>query len=167
MHKSQLSNFHVLIIDDEKPILRLIYDVLASLGFRHIVAANSGRRAVELLAKQKFDFIITDWRMGDKDGIHIVDFARNSAESLHLTTPIIMLTANTEPHYVLTARDTGVNSYLIKPFSADQLVRRIRTIIEQPLPFVLSPKYRGPDRRHKTLPPPNNIDRRKPRNSSS
>jgi DNA-binding response OmpR family regulator len=162
MQKSQIANFNVLIADDEKTIQRLVYDVLSSLGFRNIVAANSGRKAIELMDMQKFDFIITDWRMGDMDGIDIVRYARQGVESKHLTTPIIMLTANTEPHYVLTARDTGVNSYLIKPFSAAQLVKRIRTVIEQPVPFVIAPKYHGPDRRHKVLPPPNNTERRTP-----
>jgi DNA-binding response OmpR family regulator len=165
MQKSQIATFNILIVDDDKPIQRLVYDVLASLGFKNIMAANNGRRAIELMEQHKFDFIITDWRMGDMDGIDIVRFARQDTDSKHLTTPIIMLTGNSEPNYVLTARDTGVNSYLIKPFSAEQLVKRIRTIIEQPVPFVLAPKYHGPDRRHKTLPPPDKIERRKPRKS--
>lgn len=162
MQKSQLSTFQILVADDEKQIQRLVYDVLASLGFRNISVANSGRRAIEFMDQYKFDFIITDWRMGDMDGIEIVNFARQASDSKHLTTPIIMLTGNTEPHYVIKARDAGANGYVLKPFSALQLVRRVRKIIEQPTPFVIAPKYHGPDRRHKNLPPPGGVERRKP-----
>jgi hypothetical protein len=161
MQYNQLANFNILVVDDEKTIQRLVCDVMRSLGFRNITSANSGSQAIAAMHSTTFDFIITDWRMGDMDGIDIVRHARQSIDSRHMTTPIIMLTGNTEPHFVLSARDAGVNSYMIKPFSSAQLVKRIRTIIEQPLPFVVAPKYHGPDRRHKTLPPPGDVERRK------
>ncbi|MDD5585882.1 MAG: response regulator [Alphaproteobacteria bacterium] len=167
MKNSQLGKLQILVVDDEKTILRLICDVLIQLGFKDAVIATSGRKAIELLAKQKFDFIITDWRMNDLDGIDLVRFVRSSPESAYPTIPIIMLTGNAEAHYVMTARNAGINAYLIKPFSASQLVRRIRQIIEQPREFVLAPAFRGPDRRHRDEPPPPDLERRKPRKKSS
>jgi DNA-binding response OmpR family regulator len=161
MASNRLQNIQVLIVDDEKTINRLVYDVLMELGFRFVTIANSGRKAIELVTKQPFDFIITDWRMGDLDGIDLIRFVRMSPESSNPRLPIILLTGNTEAHYVLTARDAGVNEYILKPFSAEQLVKRIRSIIERPRPFVEAPTYRGPERRYHDAPPPNGIDRRK------
>ena len=160
MSDNQLSLLRVLIVDDEKTIQRLVLDVLLSLGFKDITTANSGRQAIELVSNNDFDFIITDWFMADMDGIDLVRFIRKSPESCCPSMPIIMLTGNTELHDVKTAVDTGIDAYLIKPFSAAQLVQRIRRIIEHPRPFVLAPKYRGPDRRHTPRTPPGGVDRR-------
>ena len=161
MEINQLHNFKVLIVDDEKTINKLVCDVLLRLGFIDITTANSGRKAIELVKVTKFDFIISDWRMDDLDGIDLVKYLRTSPETSHLiATPIIMLTGNTEAHYVITALNAGVNGYLIKPFSAEQLVRRIRNVIEHPWPFVIAPTYRGPDRRRQNKGAPGNIERR-------
>jgi two-component system, chemotaxis family, chemotaxis protein CheY len=158
---NQLKNIKVLIVDDEKLIQRLVYDVLVELGFRLITIASSGRQAIRLASAQAFDFIISDWRMGDLDGIDLIEYLRTSPDSPNPRIPIILLTGNTEAHYVLRARDAGVNEYLIKPFAADQLVRRIRAIIEKPKGFIEAPNYRGPDRRHREEEPPYGKDRRK------
>ena len=163
MANNQLDSFRVLIVDDERMIQRLVNDVLLSLGFRNIAIASSGRQAIHMVSHQKFDFMITDWCMPDMDGIELVRFVRNAPESVHATMPIIMLTGNTEAKYVLTAMNAGINGYLIKPFSAAQLVNRIRTMIEHPRPFVMAPKYRGPDRRHADKGSPSGGDRRKKR----
>lgn len=160
---SNLQNIKVLIADDERMIQGLVYDVLKQLGFTQITIANSGRQAIELVSKFPFDFIISDWRMKDLDGIDLIRFVRTSPESPNPHIPIILLTGNTESYYVLTARDAGVNEYLIKPFTAEQLVRRIRSLIERPRGFVESPGYRGPDRRHRDAPWPKDSDRRKPK----
>lgn len=160
---SHLQSISVLIADDEKMIQRLVYDVLTQLGFRKITVASSGRQAIEQLRQQSFDFVITDWRMKDMEGIDIIRFVRTSPDSPNPRMPIIMLTGNTEAHYVFTARDAGVNEYLIKPFTADQLVRRIRSIIEKPRSFVEAPGYKGPDRRHREVDPPDGNDRRRGR----
>lgn len=160
MSVNQLGTFQVLIVDDERLINKLVGDVLQRLGFKDITVMNSGRKAIEMVRIQKFDFIISDWRMLDLDGIDLVRFIRMSPDCPHPTTPIIMLTGNTEAHYVKSALNAGINGYLIKPFSADQLVKRIRTVIEHPRPFILSPGYRGPDRRHTNKGAPNGIERR-------
>jgi len=159
--KNRLEKIKVLICDDEKLMLRLIYDVLAKLGFRSITIANSGRKAIELIKKESFDFIISDWRMNELDGIDVINFVRKSADSPCPHIPIILLTGNTEAHYVTEARDAGVNEYLIKPFTAEQLVKRIRAIIERPRAFIKSPAFRGPERRHHDAPPPDGVNKRK------
>jgi len=161
MINNQLQKISVLIVDDEKLIQRLVYDVLIKLGFRSITVANSGRRAMELVTQQKFDFVITDWRMDDLDGIDFLNFVRTAPDSPCPRIPVILLTGNTDVGDVIRARDAGVNEYIIKPFSAEQLVKRIRAVIENPRSFVEAPNYRGPERRHRAEEPPDGADRRK------
>jgi two-component system chemotaxis response regulator CheY len=163
MAPDNLSQFTILTVDDERLIQKLVHEVLTSLGFTNITVVNSGRKALEHTAKTKFDFIISDWRMEDMDGIEIVRGIRSDPKGLNYTTPVIMLTGNTEAYYVKTAISAGVNGYLLKPFSADQLVKRIRSVIEAPRDFIASKKYTGPDRRHGTQSPFDGMERRKAR----
>jgi len=161
LSKGRLEKVSILIVDDEKLIQRLVTAVLESLGFKSLVIANNGQKAIELLSTQRFDLIITDWRMPDMDGLEFINFVRHSPKSFSPRIPIIFLTGNTEVHHVLTARDAGVNEYMIKPFTAEQLVKRIRSVIEHPRSFVDAFSYRGPDRRRKDIPPYGGVDRRK------
>jgi two-component system chemotaxis response regulator CheY len=163
MPPHSLHAFNILIVDDELLIRNLVRGVLTSLGFTNVTEANSGRKALEQIASNKFDFIITDWRMDDLDGIDIVHHIRKSQTPPLCNTPIIMLTGNTEASYVKTAISAGINGYLIKPFSAEQLVKRIRAVIEAPRDFIISKNFTGPDRRHINQPPPEGMDRRKKR----
>ncbi len=66
--------------------------------------------------------------------------------------PIIMLTANSEPEYVVEARDRGVTEFLAKPFTVDSLYRRLVSVIARPRPFVNAEQYFGPDRRRRQVP---------------
>jgi two-component system, chemotaxis family, chemotaxis protein CheY len=161
MLPNNLHNFNILIVDDEPLIQKLVLGVLTSLGFSNVSVANSGRKAQALISKNKFDIIITDWRMDDLDGMDIINYVRGSKTPPFCNTPIIMLTGNTEDYYVKAAINAGVNGYLIKPFSAEQLVKRIRAVIETPRDFIISKKFTGPDRRHSDLPPPEGKERRK------
>jgi DNA-binding response OmpR family regulator len=154
MANSRLKNISVLIVDDQALIRKLVHNILTVFGFDLITIAKSGREAIDLLNQQSFDLIITDWRMGDLDGIDILRYVRNSPNSLSPNTPIIFLTGNAEFSDVSTARDAGVNEYLIKPFSASELISRIRSVIERPRSFVHAPGYRGPDRRRRMVPLP-------------
>ena len=163
MANARLKDVEILIVDDQKMIQRLVHAILTTFGFRSITVGNSGRQGIEILKRRSFDLIITDWRMGDLDGIDILRFVRNSPQSLSPNTPIIFLTGNTEYRDIAEARDAGVNEYLSKPFSAEELIGRIRSVIERPRSFIISPTYRGPDRRHATSVPPGGINRRRKR----
>lgn len=160
MSSDSLSFLQVLVVDDIQMIRTLVSDVLVSLGFKDISVASSGREAMAMVSKKKFDFIISDWQMPDLDGIDLVRFVRQIPDVQCASVPIIMLTANTEAKHVITALKNGINGYLIKPFTAEQLARRIRNAIEHPRQFVIAPTYRGPDRRYIDKGPPGGIERR-------
>jgi DNA-binding response OmpR family regulator len=161
MSFNKLHGFSILVVDDEPLIQNLVRTVLSSLGFTNVTVAGSGRKAQDLIDRNVFDIIITDWRMDDLDGIDIINFVRKSKNVPLRKTPIIMLTGNTEDYYVKAAIDAGVNAYLLKPFTAGELVKRLRSVIENPRDFVISTSFTGPDRRHANQPPPQGQERRK------
>ena len=158
MPQQQLDSYNVLVIDDALMIRNLVHTVLLELGFKNVDMANGGKQALDLIRRKKYDFVITDWSMEDVDGISIVKTLRATQQA---PLSIIMLTANTEVAHVKTAIKAGVDAYLIKPFSAEHLAKRIIEIIENPRAFIISPKYRGPDRRRANKPPPDGVEKRR------
>jgi len=163
LYSNRLKNIRILLVDDERLILRLVTDVLSHLGFTSVTVCHSGTEAAEKIRTDLFDIVITDWRMPDMQGIDLIRFIRNSPESPCQRIPIILLTGNTGTNYIFEARDAGVTEYMIKPFSAQQLVRRIKAIIERPKSYVEAPTYRGPNRRFHDIGTPEGVERRKPR----
>lgn len=160
--ENRLAKFSVLVVDDDRLIQKLIFDVLVRLGFGQIHRVTDARAALQLLETVTVDFIITDWRLGAMDGITFARHVRGAARP-YATIPIIMLTGNAEKDQVMNARDAGVNEYLIKPFTMKELSRRINEVIEHPRDYVEAPTYRGPSRRRQNHAPPNGTDRRKKR----
>jgi CheY-like chemotaxis protein len=161
MVTSPLKDIQLLVVDDQKLIRKLVFNILTAWGFQEIKLAKSGQEAIDFLKQQAFDLIITDWRMAEPNGLDLLRFVRTSPDSLSPNIPVIFLTGNAEYADVSMARDTGVTEYLIKPFSAAELINRVRSVIERPRSFVKAPTYRGPDRRRRPGPAPDGTEKRK------
>lgn len=152
-HKSErfgggyLAEISFLIVDDNEFDRHLARDVFKALGARHLVFANDGAEALEILKTNSIDIVMLDWKMPVFDGIEFTRFVRNSEDSANPFLPIIMMTAYSELSHVMYARDAGVTEYLIKPCSAKQILSRIRSIVENPRSFVKTNSFFGPDRR--------------------
>ncbi len=86
------------------------------------------------------------------NGIEFTNNVRRSAQSPNKMVPIILLTGYAAPKRVKVARDVGVTEYMIKPFTADSLIKRITHVINHPRRFVVSDDYTGPDRRRRQDP---------------
>jgi len=158
--ENRLKHFSVLIVEDDRLMQKLVFDVLMKLGFGQIFKARNGREAFEVMNGHPMDFVICDWRMREMDGIQFTKAVRASGKAYALV-PIIMLTGNAEKHHVVEARDAGVNLYLIKPFTVKDLCSRLKEIIENPREFVLAPGYKGPSRRRRNNPDAVTTERRK------
>lgn len=139
----------VLLVEDTEPMRKLLVHVLKTLGVGHIVQANSGKRGFEVFCKEKPDIIICDWLMDDMDGLALVEKIRTDARSPNQLVPIIMITGYSALSRVETARDTGTTEFLVKPFSAADLAKRIGHVISKPRDFVEVGDYFGPDRRRR------------------
>lgn len=149
-----LKNLRFMIVDDNAHMRSLLRVILSALGCKNsnIHEADSGESAFQKLSSVKVDIIITDWRMSPVSGIEFVRQLRLSEDSPDPFLPVILLTGHTEMKRVLTARDAGVNEFLAKPVAPKELYTKIRSIIENPRPFVKTETYFGPDRRRRDMP---------------
>lgn len=158
---SCLANVKVLIADDDKRIAFIVRQVLESLGFRDIAIVADGQKALQHLNTDRVDLLITDWKMSPMDGLSLIKYVRTSEDSPNRFLPIIMMTGNAEREHVMLARDAGVTEFVVKPFSARTLCDKIILLIENPRSFIVSKKFVGPDRRRRSLVPPDGIEKRK------
>ncbi len=149
-----LQNLSFLVVDDNAHMRSLLRTILSALGAKkdNILEAVSGEEAFEVLRTGTVDLCITDWKMEPVSGIDFVKRLRLSEDSPNPFLPVILLTGHTELKRVLIARDAGVNEFLAKPISPKELYVKIRSIIENPRPFIRTETYFGPDRRRKDVP---------------
>lgn len=114
----------VLIVDDQKTMLRIIRALLDQIGFKNVVEASSGPKALEVMREQKFGLILSDWNMEPMTGIELLKQVRASGN----TVPFIMITAENTAENVVAAKQAGVNNYIVKPFNADTLRTKIESV---------------------------------------
>lgn len=145
----KFENLGVLIVEDSPPMLELVSGVLNVLGVRKISTARDGEQGWERFQRDKPDIVITDWLMEPMDGIELTLKIRRDALSVDRLVPIIIMTGYSAITRVSLARDIGVTEFLVKPFTANDLARRIQAIIERPRDFVDSGSFFGPDRRRR------------------
>jgi two-component system, chemotaxis family, chemotaxis protein CheY len=115
-----------LIIDDSATMRRIVVNSLQRIGVTDVVEAADGREALN-----KFDssvgFIITDWNMPNMAG---VDFARAiRARDDGKTVPILMMTTRSLREDIITALESGVNNYVVKPFTPQVLKEKIDALL--------------------------------------
>lgn len=139
----------VLIVEDNQPMLDLAKSLLQTFGVGDVIGAKNGEEGFKAFCQKNPDVVIADWMMKPMDGISLTRRIRNDPKSPNPYVPIILMTGFSEKRRVLEARDAGVTEFLVKPFNARDLYRRIAQIIERPRQFVRSEDFFGPDRRRK------------------
>ncbi len=142
-----IGNLRFLIVDDQSQIRLLVKTILLALGCRDVIEAEQGNEGLEKAAISKPDIVIVDWAMEPMSGIEMVKAMRQSDVAAVKYMPVIMLTGFSERRRIVSARNAGINEYLLKPVSPKSLFSRIQAIIEQPRRFVKTASYFGPDRR--------------------
>ena len=147
----QFDRLSVLIVEDTIPMLKLVSSVLDTLGIGNIHTAADGNEGFEMFCAENPDIVISDWHMQPVTGIELVRQIRKGKASPNRTVPIIMMTGFSAMPRVSEARDCGVTEFLVKPFSANDLARRIAYVINKPRDFIETPDYFGPDRRRRKI----------------
>ena len=141
----------VLVVEDTAPMRKLVTSVLSTLGVGTILTANEGKQGFDVFCKELPDIVIADWHMVPVSGIEMVREIRTNALSPNKTVPVIMMTGYSAMPRVAEARDTGTTEFLVKPFSANDLARRIAHVINQPRDFIETEDFFGPDRRRRAI----------------
>jgi len=108
----------VLMADDEADLVITCARFLEQLGYRCLRAYDASR-AIELLAREEPDLVITDFQLPDRTGIEIARHIRQT----HRRTPVILITAYNEPGLAEAACEAGADVYLTKPFSLGDLAK--------------------------------------------
>jgi two-component system, chemotaxis family, chemotaxis protein CheY len=148
-----LSGLRVLVIDDHAFSRHVGMAALRSLNIKTLAEAETASEGLGLIQTFAPDLILVDWVMEGMDGITFVKTVRGNKGTNSRFLPIIMVSAYAELWRVREARDAGCNEFVVKPFAARTLYAKIRTIIENPRPFVDVPDgYFGPDRRRRNMP---------------
>lgn len=117
----------VMIVDDQQSMRGICKFILNQLGFVDIVEAKSGREALGKLEKVNVDLIISDWNMDDIDGLTLLKVIRKHPKTKGM--PFIMATGRSDKEQVKEAISCGVNNYIIKPFDAGTVKKRIEAVI--------------------------------------
>lgn len=144
------SKISILIAEDNREVRNIIVEILKVLGVGKITVAVDGKEAFKKYMHEKPDIILTDWEMHPVNGLEFIKQVRTDELSYNKAVPIIIITGYTAPNRVVSARDSGITEFLVKPFTATQLIQRIVHVINSPRNFVEAPDYKGPDRRRKT-----------------
>ncbi len=117
----------ILTVDDSSTMRRIIINTLSRIGYTDVVEATDGKDGLEKLGENSIDLIITDWNMPEMDGLEFVKTIRGSDE--YKSIPILMVTTNAAKEDIIEALQSGVNNYVVKPFTPDTLKEKIESLI--------------------------------------
>jgi DNA-binding response OmpR family regulator len=116
----------ILIIEDELPMRTALHDALKAEGYR-VLTASDGNAGLHRALDEKPDLVLLDIMMPKLDGYAVCAELRR----LELQTPILMLTAKGRVEDRVVGLDAGADDYLVKPFSTEELLARIRALLRR------------------------------------
>lgn len=117
----------ILIIEDDLTFSTMLKTWLGKKGFE-VDTASSSSHAKKQLSARSYDLILSDLRLPDQDGIHLLAWLRNQS----CTTPFIIMTSYAEIQTAVQAIKQGASDYIAKPVQPDELLKKIREAIQKP-----------------------------------
>jgi DNA-binding response OmpR family regulator len=119
----------VLAADDDRVVRRIVVTKLSGLGYE-VTDVEDGQEALGLLERgQVPDLLITDSLMPRMNGLQLVRAVRQSPDPRLATLPVIMLTSRQGEQDIIEGLEAGLDDYIIKPFSPDELAARVRSVL--------------------------------------
>src|SRR5512147_2097236 len=116
---------NILVVEDEASIAEVVSLYLKRAGFA-VQIAPDGRQAMGILERQIPDFVILDLMLPEVDGLSLTRWLRDRSD-----VPIIMLTARREEIDRIAGLEMGADDYVVKPFSPQELVSRVRAVMRR------------------------------------
>jgi two-component system alkaline phosphatase synthesis response regulator PhoP len=118
----------ILVVDDDKEIVRLLRAYLEQAGYQAL-AAYDGETALHILRRECPDLVVLDLMLPDRDGWDVTRIVRG--DPVLAGIPIIMLTARVEDHDKITGLELGADDYVAKPFNPREVVARVRAVLRR------------------------------------
>ena len=115
----------ILVVEDEASIAEVVSLYLRRAGYNAQIASD-GRQAMTLFERRKPDLVILDLMLPEVDGLSLTRWLRD-----HSNVPIIMLTARRAEMDRITGLEMGADDYVVKPFSPQELVSRVRAVMRR------------------------------------
>ncbi len=119
-----MDKIKVLLAEDELALAHIVRESLEESGFEVVLCAN-GEQALQMYRERKPDILALDVMMPKMDGFELARKIREADK----TTPIIFLTAKSQPKDVVAGFESGANDYLKKPFSVEELIVRMQVLL--------------------------------------
>ena len=118
----------ILAIDDQQLILLSVEKRLSELGYE-VKTADNGAKGIKLYDSYKPDLVLVDMNMPDMSGMEVVKHIRFFKDS---KTPILVMSGNTDESIILDGFTLGIDDYMKKPVSLDEMTARIKRIVGSP-----------------------------------
>lgn len=117
----------ILVVDDYSTMRRIVRSLLEQIGYQDVDDAEDGSSALEKLRNEHYDLVISDWNMEPMTGLELLNQMRGDDKLK--STPFILVTAEGKVENVVAAKKAGVDSYIVKPFTAQTLKAKINAVI--------------------------------------
>lgn len=124
---------HILVAEDEVSQAEILRFNLEDAGYR-VTVVHDGQAALNMVEEDTPDLIILDWMMPELSGLKVMRWLRGVDD--YKKIPVIMLTARGEEDDKLSSFETGVDDYLVKPYSPSELLARIKAVLRRANPDI-------------------------------
>lgn len=116
-----------LVVDDSRAMRSILSKTLQELGFSDVAQAKDGKEGLDyLVGHPDTDIALVDWNMPEMTGIEMVEAVRQHAALADIK--LMMVTTETEMSHMQSALDRGANEYVMKPFTKDVIVDKLRML---------------------------------------
>lgn len=116
---------HIMVVDDSKTMRDMVAFTLTGAGYQ-VSQAEDGQAGLTALGSLNVDGVITDLNMPKLDGIGLIKALRTNPK--FKTTPILMLTTESDPTKKTQGRDAGATGWIVKPFAPEKLVETLKKV---------------------------------------
>lgn len=121
----------ILVIDDEKDLIKLVDLHLSKEGYL-VIGARNGIEGLDLALKHKPDLILLDLMMPKMDGLEVCKRLKSATETTRI--PVVMLTAKVQETDKVIGLELGADDYITKPFSPREMVARVKAVLRRSEP---------------------------------
>lgn len=124
----------ILLVDDSSDMRILEKTLLSKTGFNNIISAENGKKALEMLGNEHqvgkpVELILADWNMPEMDGLTF--FQKLKETNYTKDIPFILVTNESERDRVLSAINSGITSYIVKPITGNTLLNKIVEVMNE------------------------------------